>query len=134
MKDEPDPDVPDPDEPRPEGEPQFVVGPTEPVTDSRQLPAVDAGGEDPFVTGADLEDIHPDNSELDANEDVDNQLDVDDADEPPPDDVEPSEGDLDADVEGVDPDDVDDVGFDENDDVDTDPADPGVSPPVAGGS
>jgi hypothetical protein len=86
----------------------FTVGPPQPVTDSRDLPAVTAEDEAGLVHGADLGDDHPDNrltdaevaavlADLDADEDL------------------PSEAELDDLVAGVDPDDVDAVGFDETD-------------------
>ena len=42
---------------------KFSVGPPDPVTDSRQLPVISFDDEDGFVTGADLEDEHPDNDQ-----------------------------------------------------------------------
>ncbi|GAB3593380.1 hypothetical protein GCM10027446_15650 [Angustibacter peucedani] len=48
----------------------FRVGPAEPVTDSRELPAVSADQEAGFVLGADMGDAHPDNVELTVDPDV----------------------------------------------------------------
>jgi hypothetical protein len=42
----------------------FTVGPPDPVTDSRELPAITPDDEDGFVTGADLGDDHPDNDQV----------------------------------------------------------------------
>jgi hypothetical protein len=81
----------------------FIVGLPQPVTDSRQLPAVTGEQEATFVHGADLGDDHPDNRSPDVDDDdaVDEDL--------------PSEEELDGLVANVDPDDVDAVGFDESD-------------------
>lgn len=109
------------DQPDPAGEAQFVVGPPQPVTDSRQLPAVDSDGESGFVvSGANLGSEHPDNIELDQAQLADDPLGVSAGDvaEPPPDDVRPTDDELAADVADVDTDAVDAVGFDASDVVD----------------
>ncbi len=88
----------------------FTIGPPQPVTDSRDLPAVTAEAEAGFVTGADLGYNHPDNVPTDP--DVDAVL-------PEPsvgvDEDLPSEDELDTLVADVDVDDVDAVGFDDAD-------------------
>jgi len=85
------------------------VGPPEPVTDSRELPAVTAEDEAGFVHGADLGDLHPDN--------------VDGADDDAPpvltgvveEEELPGDDELDALVADIDTEDVDQVGFGEDD-------------------
>jgi hypothetical protein len=96
----------------PPEEPTFTVGPPQPVTDSRLLPAVTPQDEAGNVHGADLADLHPDNevpepdeSEVDAVPDPNTVIDDD----------LPSEEEVDALVTDLDPDDVDDVGFDDTD-------------------
>lgn len=82
----------------------FTVGPPQPITDSRQLPAVTPEDEAGFVHGADLGPDHPDN----LPESVDQGTSVEDVDLP-------TEDELDAVVAGLDPADVDTTGFDEAD-------------------
>jgi hypothetical protein len=87
----------------------FELGPPEPVTDSRELPVITQDDESSFVTGADLDQLHPDNQPL--PDDFMNEADV------PPDDPPeqlPSEDDLDPLVASVDTDDID-AGFDPQD-------------------
>jgi hypothetical protein len=86
-------------------EAMFIVGPPQPVTDSRDLPAVTAVDEAGFVHGADLGDEHPDNTLPDVDDDVD--LEDEDL---------PTEEEIDGLVADVDPDGVDAVGFDDADD------------------
>lgn len=88
----------------------FTIGPPQPVTDSRDLPAVTAEDEAGFVSGADLGYDHPDNVPTDPE--LDAVLPEPSADE---DEDLPSEDELDALVADVDTDDVDSVGFDEAD-------------------
>lgn len=93
----------------------FTVGPPQPVTDSRDLPAVTAEDEAGFVTGADLGRDHPDNRPPDPDDtDVDPVLPAPSAED---DEDLPSEDELDADalVAVIDTDDVDAVGFDDAD-------------------
>jgi hypothetical protein len=91
----------------------FTVGPPQPVTDSRDLPAVTAEDEADFVTGADLGRDHPDNRPLDPDDsDVDAVLRAPSAED---DGDLPGEDELDALVADVDTADVDAVGFDDAD-------------------
>lgn len=91
----------------------FTVGPPQPVTDSRDLPAVTAEDEAGFVHGADLGNDHPDNRPTDSDdEDVDAVLPGIGAED---DEDLPSEDELDGLVADVDADDVDSVGFDDAD-------------------
>ncbi|GAB3678097.1 hypothetical protein [Angustibacter aerolatus] len=85
-----------------------LVGPPDPVTDSRQLPACTADDEARVVQGASTPD-HPDNGPGDEPDEV----------APPPDadaDAElPGADELAVLVQDVDGDAVDDVGFDDTD-------------------
>jgi hypothetical protein len=91
----------------------FPVGPPQPVTDSRDLPAVTAEDEAKFVHGADLGAAHPDNKPTDSDDaDVEAVLPEIGAEE---DEDLPSEDELDSLVAHVDPEDVDSVGFDDAD-------------------
>ena len=120
-----EPDRVSPSEP---GEATFTVGPPHPVTDSRQLPAVDAQDEAGVVSGADLGDDHPDNTPLDPG-DPDLVGDPADLADDEPEDL-PGDDELASVVTDVDPDDVDDVGFDDSDVVEPlepEPATPGGS-------
>lgn len=90
----------------------FTVGPPQPVTDSRKLPAVSADDEAGFVSGADLADNHPDNNADPDGADVDVVLPAPSAED---DEGLPSEDELDALVADVDTADVDAVGFDDAD-------------------
>jgi len=119
---------PDPVTPDDVGDATFAVGPPHPITDSRQLPAVDAEDEAGVVSGADLGGDHPDNTALDPN---DPELVGDPADlvEDEPEDL-PGDDELAALVVDVDPDDVDDAGFDDSDVVE--PTEP--LPVTTGGS
>ena len=121
----------------PAGDATFTVGPPYPVTDSRDLPAVNALDEAGFVHGADLPD-HPDNVGPEPDDaDVDVLADHDDHVE---DDL-PSDDDLLGLVAEVDADDVDTVGFDAADAAEAEgtggaqaaPVD-GANEPVAVGS
>ena len=90
----------------------FTVGPPQPVTDSRSLPAVTAEDEAAFVHGADLGANHPDNTATDPDDaDVDAVPDTENQE----DDDLPSEDELYDLVAEVDADDVDAVGFDDAD-------------------
>lgn len=91
----------------------FTVGPPQPVTDSRDLPAVTAEDEAGFVSGADLGHDHPDNRPPDPDgTDVDPVLPAPSAED---DEDLPSEDELDGLVADIDTDDVDAVGFDDAD-------------------
>jgi hypothetical protein len=83
-------------------EPNFTVGPPRPVTDARQLPAVDAETELGFVSGADLGAEHPDNDDASDDAPVQGVGDTD----------LPSETELAELVSDVDTDTIDGVGFD----------------------
>lgn len=91
----------------------FTVGPPQPVTDSRDLPAVTAEDEAGFVHGADLGDDHPDNRPADSD-DADAGAVLPEIGAEDDEDL-PSEDELDGLVANVDPDDVDSVGFDDAD-------------------
>lgn len=89
----------------------FTIGPPEPVTDARRLPAVDAEDEAGFVSGADLGADHPDNAAADDLPVVAVQASSDDDDDEPL----PSEAEVAALVADVDTDAIDAVGFDASD-------------------
>jgi hypothetical protein len=87
----------------------FTVGPPQPVTDSRELPAVTEEDEAGFVHGADLGYDHPDNLPTDAEVDAilaELEAEAEDL---------LTEEEVDVVVAGVDADAVDAVGFDETD-------------------
>jgi hypothetical protein len=87
----------------------FTVGPPDPVTDSRELPAVTDEDEAGFVHGADLGANHPDNDVSDAEVAAifaEIEAEIEDL---------LTEDEVAAVVAGVDTAAVDDVGFDEGD-------------------
>lgn len=92
----------------------FTIGPPQPVTDSRDLPAVTPEEEAGFVRGTEPgDDPPPDNGPTDSDgADVDAVLPEAGAED---DEDLPSEDELDGLVADVDTDDVDSVGFDDAD-------------------
>lgn len=121
---------PTPTAPEDFGDATFTIGPPHPVTDSRQLPAVDAQDEASLVSGADLAGDHPDNTALDPD---DPEVVGDPADQAQdePEDL-PGDDELASLVAEVDADDVDGVGFDDSDASDLPglPGLPGQSEPA----
>lgn len=98
---------------------KFTVGPPDPVTDSRQLPVITTDDEDGFVTGADLQDVHPDNDGVAPDDVLDQVLVAATPDEQaaaeaaagPGDVPDAPDAELDGLTSGVDTDDVDQTGF-----------------------
>jgi hypothetical protein len=93
----------------------FTIGPAQPVTDSRDLPAVTAEEEAGFVRGTEPGDDPPphDNRPTDSDDaDIDAVLPETGAED---DEDLPGEDELDKLVADVDADDVDSIGFDDAD-------------------